>query len=375
MGTIWIVAGTRPEIIKLAPVYLELLAVIGRKAKWIATGQHTDLGDQALAAFGIRPHLGLSPHEAAPGGARCAPASIAQMFSAILHQMDAALARHATSRNAPSLVVVQGDTTSAVAAAVAAFSRGVPVAHVEAGLRTFDLARPFPEEGWRSILAQISALHFAPTESAARNLRRCGVPEASIAVTGNTVIDALHRLLKGRAALPAGKRRMVLVTLHRRENWCEAFGEVCNALVRIRDAVPDIEIAFVSHANPALRLIAENRLAGQARISVLAPLDYPDFIDAMRRSVLILSDSGGVQEEAPALGVPVLVLRESTERPESIEAGVAELVGCDPERIYCRAVELLTDRTAYESMARQVNPFGDGRAANRIVSAIAQYGR
>jgi UDP-N-acetylglucosamine 2-epimerase (non-hydrolysing) len=273
---------------------------------------------------------------------------------------------------------VQGDTTSTVAAAIAAFGHQIPIAHVEAGLRTFDLSKPFPEEAWRSLVGQIANLHFAPTERSAENLRRCGVSEQRVLVTGNTVIDALHWLLahtpRSRIAerLALG-RRIVLVTLHRRENWNGAFEDVCSALLTLRDRIADIEVLFVAHANPALKLEAQQRLAGQSRVQVLEPLDYATFIHLLRRSALVLSDSGGVQEEAPAFGVPVLVLRDTTERPEAIEEGVARLVGTNTALIVETAETLLTNEAAYRAMARAVSPFGDGKAAQRIAGAIAAY--
>lgn len=371
MGSVCVVAGTRPEIIKLAPVYRKMREGDEHDVFWLSTGQHTDLAEQTLDAFAIRPDVKL--RLAAPNAAKGRADSLARVFADLVARIDEVLARLA-----PSLVVVQGDTTSAVAAAFAAFSRQIPVAHVEAGLRTFDLARPFPEEGWRSVLTQLSTLHFAPTKTAARNLQRCGLRPDSIRVTGNTVIDALHWLVKHvKPDEPirqlAKSKRLVVVTLHRRENWNGGFGDVCSALLALRDGVGDIEICFVQHANPALQQQAARHLADQPRVHLQKPLAYPQFVQLLRGSTLILTDSGGVQEEAPALGVPVLILRDSTERPEAVEEGVAKLVGTDPARILKAATRLLTDRAAYSRMARRVNPFGDGQAASRIARDIEYF--
>lgn len=376
MGPICIAAGTRPEIIKLAPVYKEFGRRPNHRTIWLSTGQHTDLADQALSAFGIVPDISLRLAALAPKKTPDAPAavgSVARVFSTLVRRIDDALA----SIN-PSMVIVQGDTTSAVAGAIAAFSRQIPIAHVEAGLRTFDLASPFPEEGWRSVLAQISTLHFAPTQTAADNLLRSGLPSHTVRVTGNTVIDGLHWLSQqGRPDHAVddlvSAKRLVLVTMHRRENWQSAFPEVCTALLKLRDRFDDIEIRFVLHANPALRRQAAKQLADQERIRLLAPMAYPQFIQLMQRCTLILSDSGGVQEEAPAFGVPVLVLRDSTERPEAVEAGVAKLVGTNSPRILKTATRLLGDAEAHARMARTINPFGDGRAASRIVQDIERF--
>jgi len=374
MESICIVAGTRPEIIKLAPVYRELRKRSERKVVWLSTGQHTDLADQTLGVFDIQPDLKLELTLRRPAKRKANDAvdSVARLLAQLIHRLDEVLAR-----TKPSLVVVQGDTTSAVAAGIAGFCRRIPVAHVEAGLRTFDLSRPFPEEGWRSVLGHLATLHFAPTKTAAQNLVRCGLSRDAVSITGNTVIDALHWLLdQSKANAPVSPRigrRMVLVTMHRRENWQHAFSDVCTALLNLRDRVGDIEICFVLHANPALRQRATRELEGQERIRLIEPLAYSQFVQLLQQSTLILSDSGGVQEEAPALGIPVLVLRDSTERPEAVDAGVAQLVGTDATRIVDTATRLLTDRAAYDQMARKVNPFGDGRAAMRIAAEIDAY--
>lgn len=377
MACIWVVAGTRPEIIKLAPVFRTLRRRAWHEVVWVATGQHTHLAQQAFACFGIVPDIDIAldrrPSNGKASNALAASSGVAATLAELVVGLDRAISAHA-----PELVVVQGDTTSTVAAALAAFSRHIPVAHVEAGLRSFDLAQPFPEEAWRRIVSQIASLHFAPTQRAERNLLANGIPNGSIAMTGNTVVDALRWLIaKGPRPGPwrtwSGSERLVLVTLHRRENWQTAIETVCDAAIALRDRFDDVRICFVVHANPQLRRLAEDRLVGEQRVHVHDPLDYATFIDLMRSSALVLTDSGGVQEEAPALGIPALVLRGTTERPEAIEAGVAKLVGTETAAIVQAAGELLSDAKAYRRMAKAVSPYGDGRAAERIAKSIDAF--
>ena len=352
-------AGTRPEVIKLAPIY-EALAGGDRLApRWVFSGQQDALAQQAFAAFNLTPEHCLDAPEA--------DASVAVRFAQLTAAFDAAW-----QAVAPDMVIVQGDTSTTLAAAVSAFSRRIPVAHVEAGLRTFDLDAPFPEEAWRTMVTQIATLHLAPTDLAAANLRRAGVAADRIVVTGNTVVDALRRMTNGTAAplTERAGRRLVTVTLHRRENWEPGLDNLLGALLEIRDRAPDVDFAFVLHPNPLLRKLAERRLADEARITVLPPLAYPKFLALLRASALVLSDSGGVQEEAPCFGVPVLVLRDTTERPEAIKAGVARLIGVERRRVVLETLTLLRDPKAYAAMARKVSPFGDGRAAERVVSAV-----
>ena len=377
MVAISLVAGTRPEIIKLAPVDRLLRRRHPGAVRWIATGQHGLLASQALDEFGICPESKLRLARDAGDSRRTDMAqlprqqgSIAGVLSELIEHLDAEFAR-----NPCEMVVVQGDTNSTLAAALAAFSRGIPVAHVEAGLRTFNPQRPFPEETWRTLVSQIAELHFAPTGHAAENLQACGVPSDRIFVTGNTVIDSLHWIMRKSPCadiehICARPGRIVLATLHRRENWSGPVSEICRALRALCDTVPDIRVYFIAHGNRALRRVVEERLAGTRRIEILDPLSYSDFVHLMKRSALVLSDSGGVQEEAPVLGVPVLVLRDATERPEAVEQGAALLVGTEPARIVASAAHLLTDEAAYRAMARPLSLYGDGHASDRIAGII-----
>ncbi len=353
-------AGTRPEVVKLAPVRAALAAVEGFDPIWISTEQQAALNRQTLVTLGIEPELSLSP----PAN----DASLGGRFAHVMHELDLAF-----ERAAPDLVVVQGDTSSTAAGAMAAFARRIPVAHVEAGLRTFDLATPFPEEGWRCVVGQLADVHFAPTGVAAANLHRQGVREERVFVTGNTGVDSVRLTAAGISPEPltAGLRR-IMVTLHRRENWGEAMDQVLGALLDIRDHVPDIEIVFVAHANPALRQKVFAMLGDQPRIRIVGPLEYPDFLSLLKSCVAILSDSGGVQEEAPVFGVPVLILRESTERMEAVTAGVARLVGHSRHGVAAAACLLLTNEDERHKMSKALSPFGDGYAAERIAEILTR---
>lgn len=353
-----IVAGTRPEVIKLAPVQAALKAHSRFQPIWISTEQQGELNRQALADLGVMPDVRLAPpsHDRSVGG----------RFAQIMDRLDEAFARIE-----PDMVLVQGDTSSTGAGAMAAFGRRIPVGHVEAGLRTFDLDRPFPEEAWRCVVGQLATVHFAPTLAAADNLRRAGVASDRIHVTGNTGIDTV-RMTGDRVApepLTNGLRR-ILVTLHRRENWETGLEDVLRALLTLRDRLTDVEIVFVAHANPMLRERVFAYLGDQPRIRIIGPLDYPAFIAQLKSASLVLSDSGGVQEEAPVFGAPVLVLRESTERMEAVEAGVAKLVGVNPQAIVKETLRLMTDEAKRMEMVRAVSPFGDGRASGRIAHIL-----
>jgi len=274
----------------------------------------------------------------------------------------------------PDIVLVHGDTTTTFVAALAAFYRQIKVGHVEAGLRTWKKYAPFPEELNRQLTGVLADLHFAPTAWAAENLRRENKPEATIFVTGNTVIDALHTTVRENWRHPVmdrlDGRDLVLVTAHRRENLGAPMRRMFRAIRRLADAHPDIAVVYPVHLNPAVREAAQEVLEGHPRIHLIEPLDVLDFHNFLARARLVLTDSGGVQEEAPAFGVPVLVMRETTERPEGVEAGTLKLVGTDEERIFQTAHQLLTDAAAYAAMAKAANPFGDGRASERIVAAI-----
>ena len=359
---ILLVFGTRPEAIKVAPVALALRACADEMETWLcATGQHREMLDQALAPFNLEPdiHLDLMRPRQTP----------ADLTARAVQALDGVM-----TRVAPDLVLVQGDTSSAFAGALAAYYHRVPVAHLEAGLRTDDLYQPFPEEGNRRLIAAVTALHFAPTARAAYRLRREGVPERRIFVTGNTVIDALlhvrDRGPAGSVALPAGARRLVLMTMHRRESFGRPFENTCRAVRSLMDRNPDAAVAFPVHPSPFVREPVERLLTRHPRIRLSEPLEYPAFVRLLDACHLVLTDSGGIQEEAPALGKPVLVLRDKTERPEAVQAGTARLVGTGPRRILQAAENLLHDEGAYRAMAHAENPYGDGRAAARVADAL-----
>ncbi|MCX4243115.1 non-hydrolyzing UDP-N-acetylglucosamine 2-epimerase [Paraliomyxa miuraensis] len=358
--TLMIVMGTRPEAIKLAPVALAAQRDGRMRVVVVRTSQHRQMLDQMVEAFGlpIAVDLDIMRHDQ----------SLTQVTTAALEGLDRTIAALR-----PTAVVVQGDTTTTFCGALAAFHHRVPVAHVEAGLRTHDRFQPFPEEVNRRLTAQVTDFHFAPTEGAEANLRREGVPDARIWVTGNTAIDALRITLEraGERAAATGPERRILVTAHRRENHGEPMAEICRALVRLCERFEDVRVRFPVHLSPRVRATVFERLQGHPRIALEEPLGYEAFVLAMSQAHLILSDSGGVQEEAPALGKPVLVLRETTERPEACEAGCAMLVGTNADRIFDEASRLLSDEAWYGQMARAKNPFGDGHAAERIVSVLA----
>lgn len=363
--TVLTIFGTRPEAVKLAPVVRELARRPGLRARVCVTAQHREQLDQVLAAFRIAPDRDLDlmrPGQALP-----------DLTARILTSVSAALAEER-----PDVVLVQGDTTTVMAAALAAFYDRIPVGHVEAGLRTDDRYSPFPEEINRRLAGALATWHFAPTPRAAAALRREGVPEGAIHVTGNTAIDALLAILAETAPPPfpfLGERRLILVTAHRRENFGPPMAACFAALRAIVERNPDVELAYPVHLNPQVQEPARRILGGHDRIHLLPPADYAAFAHLMARATLIITDSGGIQEEAPTLGKPTLVMRRETERPEAIEAGTARLVGTDPARIVGEAERLLRDPDAYAAMARVANPFGDGHAAARIVDVIERHAR
>jgi UDP-N-acetylglucosamine 2-epimerase (non-hydrolysing) len=358
-----VLVGTRPEAIKMAPVVREL-----QKARWascrvLLTGQHRALVHQMLEFFGIEADLDLEILRSGPAPDELAARLVAAIGVALV-------------RERPDMLLVQGDTTSVAAAALAGFHLGIPLGHVEAGLRSHRLFAPFPEEANRVIASHLSALHFAPTESARENLRREGIAEHTIHVTGNTVIDAL--LATSRRRIPLGveldaRKRLLVVTVHRRESFGAPLRAICRAIQAIHHECPDVEILWPVHPNPAVKPVVREMLAGFDRVHLCEPLPYGRFVAALKRAALVLTDSGGLQEEAPALGKPVLVLREETERSEAIELGLARLVGYDPDRIASAAAHLLNDGDAYRKMARGVSPYGDGRSAPRIVAEVAEF--
>lgn len=360
-----IIAGTRPEVVKLAPVRNAFLNFDHIQPEWIATGQHGALAEQAMHVFGIGPDKRL---ELDWNGT-----ALTSLSSALVTELGEHFAQ-----TRPDFVLVQGDTATAHAGALAAFLNNLPVGHVEAGLRSGDLRHPFPEEGFRKLIAPIADLHFAPTRMSARNLTREGISLDKIRVTGNTVIDAV-KMVGSMDIKPAAlddldpKKRLVLVTLHRRENWDEGVAGVCAAIRALRNQYKDLYFVLPMHLNPRVRGPIETLLGDEPNIDLIEPLSYPAFIAMMKRSYLILSDSGGVQEEAPSFGVPVLVLRDQTERGEAIKAGTARIVGSRAERILAEARNLIDHPRAYRRMSRASNPFGDGRAALRIAHAVQMF--
>ncbi|MCY1289232.1 UDP-N-acetylglucosamine 2-epimerase [compost metagenome] len=357
------VVGTRPEAIKMAPLINALKREPWVDCRVLATAQHRHMLDQVLGLFDIQPDIDLNimrPNQ-----------SLVELTSRLLVEVDAVL-----DAERPDAVIAQGDTTTVMTVALACFYRRIPFGHVEAGLRTWDMQNPFPEEMNRVIAGRIAAWHFAPTASSRENLLREGVRDDEIVQTGNTVIDALLDVVQRcDHMMPkvAEGRRLVLVTSHRRENFGVPFEEICRAIRHLVETNEDIEVLYPVHPNPNVRDTAHRMLGGLPRVTLTEPLDYLPFVAAMKRAYLILSDSGGVQEEAPALGKPVLVLRRETERPEAVDAGVVKLVGPDFERIVNEAQRLLDDEQAYREMARGVSPYGDGHASERIVGVLREH--
>jgi UDP-N-acetylglucosamine 2-epimerase (non-hydrolysing) len=364
-----VVFGTRPEAIKLFPVVAALKATPGLVVRTCVTAQHRELLDQVLAIAGLTPDVDLDLME--PGQ------SLNRLTARLLDGLGDVM-----GTEQPDRVIVQGDTATAMAGALAAYYRKVPVAHVEAGLRSGDIHHPWPEEVNRRIVACIADQHYAPTETAAAALRRENVDPATIHVTGNTVIDALHATRTRLAADPSlaagldaiaarfASKRIVLVTTHRRENFGGGMENIARALARIAEH-DDVAILFPVHPNPNVVAVMDAMLGDLPNIARIDPLDYPHFIRALDLAHVVLTDSGGVQEEAPALAKPVLVMRETTERPEGVAAGTARLIGTDTDRIVSETSRLLDDYQAYRAMTRAHNPFGDGRAATRIARCVA----
>jgi len=361
-----VTAGTRPEAIKMAPVIGALQArpeVFSTRV--CLTGQHRELLDQVIQVFGLPVHHDLQvmrPDQ-----------TIHDVTAGVLQGM-----RRILEEEHPDAVLVHGDTTTTFAAALAAYYAKIPVGHVEAGLRTFKRYEPFPEELNRRMADALATWHYAATERGRENLLREGADEASIVVTGNTVIDALlataekpYTFSDPLLESAGSERKLVIVTAHRRESFGEPFDRICAALRRIAETHDDTEIVYPVHPNPNVRRAVDAHLAGVERIHCIEPLDYLPFVHLLKKAHVVLTDSGGLQEEAPALGVPVLVMRDVTERPEAIESGTAKLVGTDVGRIVTETGALLTDPDARERMARAVNPFGDGQAAARIVEHLA----
>jgi len=347
----------------MAPVILALKKEPWAAVRVLATAQHRYMLDQVLVFFGIEPDIDLDimrPNQA-----------LTTLTARLLLDLDGML-----QAEKPDVVLVQGDTTSVMTVALACFYHRIPIGHVEAGLRTWDMQSPFPEEANRVIAGKLARWHFAPTEGSRQNLLREGVPDSDIIVTGNTVIDAL--LMTAAKELEIGidldaNKRLVLITSHRRENFGDPFRNICRALRTLAERNQGVQFLYPVHPNPNVKDVAHEMLGNCSNIHLCEPLDYAPFVAAMKRSYLIISDSGGVQEEAPALAKPVLVLRDETERPEAVELGVVKLVGPNYDRIVNEAQRLLDDDAAYRAMVRGISPYGDGHAAERIVETLRAH--
>ncbi|MBD2325441.1 UDP-N-acetylglucosamine 2-epimerase (non-hydrolyzing) [Alkalinema sp. FACHB-956] len=359
-----IIVGTRPEAIKMAPVIQAFQRSQSFQTQVVLTGQHREMVDQVMDLFDLKADRDLAIMQPQQ--------TLTDITCNALRGLEALF----QSLN-PSMVLVQGDTTTAFAAALAAFYQKIPVGHVEAGLRTEDIYNPFPEEANRRLVSQITQLHFAPTQLSVENLKQSGVL-GEIHQTGNTVIDALLEVAQRDPAcdvpgLDWAQYRVILSTVHRRENWGEPLQNIAQGFLKILEAYPDTALLLPLHRNPTVREPLTAILGSHPRVFLTEPLDYTELVGAMKRCFLLLTDSGGIQEEAPSLGKPVLVLRENTERPEAVMAGTAKLIGTDPDRIFQEASELLSNPIAYQTMANAISPFGDGLAAQRIVQLVETY--
>ncbi|WP_414619093.1 non-hydrolyzing UDP-N-acetylglucosamine 2-epimerase [Calothrix sp. CCY 0018] len=364
MKRVCIILGTRPEAIKLAPVIQIFQAYKGLETQVILTGQHREMVEQVMGLFNLKADRDLEimqPKQSLNDITCRSLRGLQELFE----------------ENEPNLVLVQGDTTTAFAAALAAFYKKIPIGHVEAGLRTDNIFNPYPEEANRRLISQIAQLHFAPTPLAEENLHSSGVL-GEVHMTGNTVIDALLNVAKSEPAcnvpsLEWEKYRVILATVHRRENWGEPLESIAQSFLQILDKFQDTALLLPLHRNPTVREPLQAMLGNHPRIFLTEPLDYGQLVGAIMRSHLLLTDSGGLQEEAPSLGKPVLVLRETTERPEAVSAGTAKLVGTDTQTIVASAAQLLSNPAAYDTMANAINPFGDGRASERILQIVRGF--
>jgi UDP-N-acetylglucosamine 2-epimerase (non-hydrolysing) len=362
---IMFVFGTRPEAIKMAPLILEIEKhpdILQNVV--VSTGQHLEMLRQVMHIFDIRPDYDLGIMEASQ--------TLSQIVIKTLQGLETVILREK-----PDILLVQGDTSSAFAAALCAFYHKLPLGHVEAGLRTGDKWRPFPEEINRRLISQVADLHFAPTQTATNNLLKEDIPRHNIYLTGNTVIDALLMVSSRNYKLDLGldpDKKMILVTAHRRESFGPPLKGICEAIARIAKKYQnEVQIVFPAHRNPMVQVTVKETLAEISNVKIIEPLDYEPFVHLMKASYFILTDSGGVQEEAPSLGKPVLVLREKTERPEAITAGTVKLIGIQEEDVFNETEKLLTDRSAYEGMRKSVNPYGDGQASVRTINALLHY--
>jgi UDP-N-acetylglucosamine 2-epimerase (non-hydrolysing) len=364
-----VIFGTRPEAIKLAPVILALKADGHFECRVCVTAQHREMLDQVLEVFEIAPDYDLNLMKS--------DQTLADLTARAIKAIDGWL-----KKEKPDLVLVQGDTTTVFCAALAAFYNRIPVGHVEAGLRTHNLYSPWPEEANRLLTSHLATIHFAPTETSRQNLLHEGIPENIIHVTGNTVIDALLSVIErikqdsnlewflaNQFSFLDPGRKLILVTGHRRENFGDGFERICQALKTLGER-EDVQIVYPVHLNPHVQEPVKRMLGSSPRIHLIDPLGYLPFVYLMNRSYLILTDSGGVQEEAPSLGKPVLVMRETTERPEAVDAGTVKLVGTNPALIYSEAESLLNSTEVYEAMSKAHNPYGDGKAAQRIIDYL-----
>ena len=351
--------GTRPEAVKMAPLVNFLKSRGEFKVVVCVTAQHREMLDQVLQAFDIVPEYDLDIMKAGQ--------TLTQVTTRALEGLEKVLAEVK-----PDIVIAQGDTTTVLAAALAASYQKIAFGHVEAGLRTDNKFDPFPEELNRRITSQITDLHFAPTAQSKKNLLRDGIAEDAIYLTGNTVIDALHQVV-GEKTAKSG--RTILVTTHRRENWGEPLEGIAGALHDIVEKFEDVNIILPMHKNPIVREPLERILGAHPRVSLVEPPDYLDFVNLMKGAHIVLTDSGGVQEEAPALGLPVLVMRRTTERPEGVDAGTSKLVGTERADIFREASRLLEDPAAYEAMSHAANPYGDGKSSERIADAILHWAK
>jgi UDP-N-acetylglucosamine 2-epimerase (non-hydrolysing) len=372
---IMLVFGTRPEAIKMAPLFHALKAIPEEfETKLCVTAQHRGMLDQVLNVFEIKPDIDLNlmkPRQ-----------DLFDITAGVLHGMREVLQLHK-----PDVLLVHGDTSTTLGAAMAAFYLGVPVGHVEAGLRTHDLQSPFPEEFNRQVASKLAKWHFAPTDFSRRNLLTENVPEANITITGNTVIDALFWVLRridadsSRSRVIAaflsnklnfdwGNQRFVLMTGHRRENFGDGFLHICNALKELAYRFPAVQFVYPVHLNPNVQQPVNMILANLPNVHLIAPLEYEPFVYLLKYSYIVLTDSGGIQEEAPSLGKPVLVMRDVTERPEAIEAGTVRLIGADYDRIVANVSELLDNEASYSEMSKAHNPYGDGNACGKIISVL-----
>ena len=366
LGKVLVVFGTRPEAIKMAPVIRELKKVQDIETVVAVTAQHREMLDQVLKLFDIKTDYDLDLMKEQQ--------DLFSITTGVLNGLKEIL-----EKEKPHLVLVHGDTTTTFAAALAAFYKRIPVGHVEAGLRTRNKYSPYPEEINRTLAGRITELHFAPTDTARDNLLAESTATFKIWVTGNTVIDALLETVQPEYTFGPElqginfDQRIILVTTHRRENWGSSMRNIYQALIDIVNEFPDVEVVFPVHRNPVVRDIAEEMLKGRERFHLIDPLDYEPFANLMNRCYMVMTDSGGMQEEAPSLGKPVLVLRDTTERPEALQAGTVKLVGTNQQSIYEAARLLLTDKEEYDKMARAINPYGDGHAAQRIVNVIKDF--